>query len=181
MTSARPFICRPDERETAHHECGHIIALWRFGLQFRNVRIWRDEHGIMQGQVRDPDNRDLLALAVACLSGPLARQKLLGNERFETGDGDDLQSAHLVMSHLGLDGVDAIKAILPFARLLVAQNWPNIERVAGQLLIHRMLNFEQVVELIARYALVGASRLCHIYLRPIWPRSGLPLAALLRR
>jgi hypothetical protein len=154
VTAPRPFIVRPDERETATHEAGHCVSLVRFGLRFDTVKIWRDDAGQMHGQVTDPDNgTDLLALAVCCLAGPVARQHLLGNQKFQAGDGDDLEVAHGIMTRLGLvdgieAGIEALKALMPFARLLVAHAFPKIQLIAGELVRRKQLSYEQVVRLI---------------------------------
>jgi hypothetical protein len=41
-----------------------------------------------------------------------------------------------------------MKAILPFARLLIERNWPNVERIASALVVNKTLSYDEVVELI---------------------------------
>jgi hypothetical protein len=42
-----------------------------------------------------------------------------------------LEKAHLALTHIGLDGLDGVKSILPFTRLLIEHNWPAVERIAA--------------------------------------------------
>jgi hypothetical protein len=49
-----------------------------------------------------------------------------------------------------INGLDAIRWLLPFTRLLIEHNWPDVERIAASLIVNKTLDYQQVVDLIQR-------------------------------
>ena len=55
-----------------------------------------------------------------------------------------------VISTVIINGLDAIRWLLPFTRLLIEHNWPDVERIAASLIVNKTLDYQQVVDLIQR-------------------------------
>lgn len=133
----------------AIHESSHAAAYIYFGWRFDHVRLY-EAGGEILGAVRSPAGRyNCTARAVVCLAGPLAEARHRGvafNELARSGGRIDVAMAHDALSRRA--GLPDLDQLLPFARALVAQEWPHILLIAAALLKYRRLNHAAVLRLL---------------------------------
>jgi hypothetical protein len=63
---------------TAHHEAGHAVAYYHWGLPIEYVGISGDSNGIVQGRAIPGTEKYAGRLAVASLAGPVAEARFVG-------------------------------------------------------------------------------------------------------
>jgi ATP-dependent Zn protease len=148
------------DRVTAYHEAGHAVAAWTFGMRFKRVTIVPKDDSLgsltlsMWGTSVSPDllSTDdaedveyIRRRIVVSLAGGLAEEVL-------TGAPNDTMRSHDLHSAVDLAGyvtrsLEDMEEYLDSASLsaseVVRGNWAVIEALAGALLEHRTLNFEQ--------------------------------------
>jgi hypothetical protein len=142
-------VVTTDEWLTAAiHESGHCAAYFRFNWPFYSVSIF-EVHGEVLGSVHAPAGRyNCTAKAVACLAGPLAEELHSGigfAELARAGSRTDIAMAQDALSRIGSPDFDRL---LPFARSLVAQDWPFIRLITAALLQYRQLDYAEVLQLV---------------------------------
>ena len=125
----------------------HCIGYLHFGWKFGQVRLSQSDDGHVTGAVTSPSGRyDCTAYGIICLAGPLAEEKLTGVDVSEqTGSYVDIVMARDALSRVGPADIDSI---LPFTRSLIEHEWSGVQLIANHLVVHKRLDYEQVVKII---------------------------------
>lgn len=150
-------------RATAHHEAGHAVAAWRFGMRFKHVTLKAGD-GTLGQMLRgrspkwfkpDMDSSDRTRLRaehdiIVSFAGQVAECKFLGRRPRFGMEGDN-QSA-LNMATYFCSSMSSAEAYLNYcfltSRDLVNSHWREIEAVAEALLDRESLSHEETLEVI---------------------------------
>ena len=143
--------------EVAYHEAGHVVVGHRLGIDLDSVDILPDGQGgnghtVFNVAPGVRERRDYIeAVVTTFLAGPAAEARVAGFENPE-GSGYDLDAiAREWLRQLKpANGYRARRAELGRrAGRLVAESWPQIEKVAGALLERRRLTRADALALLA--------------------------------
>jgi hypothetical protein len=107
-----------------------------------SVRIRQNENDKICGQGDPSARRERPYGGDRLLRRPIARQLSSGDNLFEPPDADDLEKAHRYLSKIGMVGIDGIKSVLPFTRLLFEHEFLVIRSIAEELLRRGQLSYD---------------------------------------
>jgi hypothetical protein len=154
---------------TAHHEAGHAVAAWHYGMRFKYVTIEADRENQSLGHLMhqmpkwfhpDYDSSDRVVLRaqrhiIVSFAGQLAEQKFRGRKPRYGMQSDDRKAVDLAFYLCGSE--DTVNAYLRFcwlaSRDVVNVRWPEIKAVAQGLLSRQTLQYDDVLEIISPGAL----------------------------
>ena len=146
---------------TAHHEAGHTVIDYRFGLDVNYVTIQPNaEKGSLGNSSSDYDRRSgtitlehLVQIIVSLLADYAAECRYGTTESIaREGAADEFERAEdwLQRAEAGKDP-STIENWIPKARQLVEENWHAIQAIAQELLTHETLD-DAEIESIIQYA-----------------------------
>jgi len=157
MRIQQPEIFR---RQTAYHESGHVIADLSFGYHFKVVTIKPDDFEGYNGIVYGSANGRACDLAVVYLAGIVATARLIGCDPWDNpylfgNNNSDIISANKLIDQWvkfllqtygkHLHGKQIWDEIQNKTRLLIDQNWTQIEIIANALLKIETLTYDDVL------------------------------------
>ena len=131
----------------AYHEAGHAVISMKLGYRCLYVTIIPDGERLGHVCCEDPlvgghDDKIKHALKVL-IAASLAESKHIGSPTW--GDADDrLKATNLALLATARDTEQAealINEVIGEARKLVEWHWPDIEKLAEQLLVEGRVNF----------------------------------------
>jgi hypothetical protein len=137
----------------AYHEIGHCIGYERFGIRFSSVRIFETDEGRILGNVKCPAGNYKairpIEKAICCLLGPICEEQLTGipipNQPYSRMD---VLMACNALAKLKIGPKLSLESLLPFGRLLIEHQQPQIRHLATQLLIYHELSYSDVIRLL---------------------------------
>lgn len=144
MTIDDPWIV------TTAHEYGHVAGYIHFGHRFGSVRVHKNEDGKVTGAVTSPaGSYNVVERATICLCGPVA-ESFITNVPIEqqTASRKDVLMACNSLAQLKIGPPLTLESLVPFTRLLIEHQWPAIQRLAIQLIIHHELDYDAVIRLL---------------------------------
>jgi hypothetical protein len=142
---------------TAHHEAGHAVAAWHYGMRFKYVTIEADHANQSLGHLMhqmpkwfrpDGDASDRVVLRaqrhiIVCFAGQLAEQKFRGRKPRYGMHSDNQKAVDLAFYLCGSE--DTVDAYLHYcwlaSRDVVNVRWREIKAVAQGLLRRQTLRY----------------------------------------
>lgn len=161
-------------KATAYHEAGHAVVLWSLGEKFKTVTIVpKDEtlgHVLRRTypkgfnpevEVTPRMRLRFEAIIASLLAGQIAEAKFLGRP-VHSGMESDYQSAVEHTSYL-FGSNKTMQAYLTFtsslARDVVNSYWWAVKVVAEELLVRKLMNYNEVVDALQGAILSGRAQL----------------------
>ena len=134
---------------TTAHECGHVAGYLHFGITFGSVRVFKNEDGEITGKVTSrAGNYNVIERAIICLCGPMSESFITGIPiEQQTGSRTDVLMACNSLARMRMGPPLTLESLLPFTRLLIENQWPQIERLASLLIEHRELDYDTVMRI----------------------------------
>jgi hypothetical protein len=150
LSEGTPGGHMPNQLElTAYHEAAHAVADERFCFPVWHVSI--EKKGDNLGSEQNLNGWDTAdgakRYAISCYVGYAANVRLdPGNEsHHRMRASDDFEKAEEALSYLG----ESCETAIAWASEFVMQEWETIALVATELLLHKVLNGDEIVILIA--------------------------------
>jgi hypothetical protein len=150
---------KPNEKHTAYHEAGHVVAdLW-YDHVFESVTIVPDFEkgyaGIVNGNIKDFP----LHLAVLRYAGAIAEAKLRRVSPLLCGYSEDMVAANNLMDNyhgaiVALGGRFPCRKRLGIdtkqdARRIINHDWDKVQVIAEALLKRKTLTYSEVLKVVA--------------------------------
>jgi peptidase M41-like protein len=142
-------ILTPAREAIAYHEAGHAVISMKLGYRCLYVTTIPDGDRLGHVCCEDPmagghDDKIKHALKVL-IAASLAESKHIGSRTW--GDADDhvkaMNLALLATDHDTEQAEALINEVIGEARKLVEQHWPDIEKLAVQIIVEGRVNFLQ--------------------------------------
>ncbi|MBA2692545.1 MAG: hypothetical protein H0U65_08645 [Rubrobacter sp.] len=152
------------ERLTAYHEAGHIVAAYASGLEvgWATIEPTEDALGRAHTPLRDDiayvwecsnesEDDEYLEKHLVCLVAGAKAEELLTGEEHDLEGTDFERAADFVLHLAGSEEERQLEVsgkAFDEAERLLRRNWHVVERLAAQLAEHRTLSAERVVEIV---------------------------------
>ena len=133
-----------NEKYTAYHEAGLVVAYIHYGHAFDSVNLYDDSE--ISGGVKEKDKNLRNAFpkdfATIFLAGGAAESKLRSQGLYETGMSSDLLNA------IDLVGHDESHNCMANAEGIVNENWSIVRFIAQALLEKKTLTYNEVLTIV---------------------------------